>query len=419
MSDAPHKSDTGQPTAGSGPAIPLADRVTRIAPSPTVAISTLALDLRAAGRDVIGLATGEPDFDTPPHVKEAAIRAIHDGHTKYTQVDGIPELKAAICAKFERENGLRYRPENISVGTGAKQVLFNALMATVQEGDEVIILAPYWVSFAGIVEVTGGRPVFVRAGYEDGLKLTPDALAAAITPKSRWVIINSPSNPTGIGYTADDLSAFADVIRRHPQLMVVSDDLYEHLTYDGFRFATIAAVAPDLADRILTLNGVSKSYCMTGWRVGYAAVAPELVKAMAKLQSQSTSSPGSVAQYAAVAALEGPTDFIAANNAVFARRRGRVLAALNAIDGISCPPPDGAFYVFADIGGLIGRRRPDGRVIGTDSDFAAALLELGDVAIVPGVAFGLSPAFRLSFAAADDVLDEALARIARVVGQLS
>ena len=391
----------------------------RIAPSPTVAISTLALDLRAAGRDVIGLATGEPDFDTPPHVREAAIRAIHDGHTKYTQVDGIPELKAAICAKFERENGLSYRPENISVGTGGKQVLFNALMATVQEGDEVIIPAPYWVSFAGIVEVAGGRPVFVRAGFEDGLKLTPDALAAAITPKSRWVIINSPSNPTGIGYTADDLSAFADVIRRHPQLMVVSDDLYEHLTYDGFRFATIAAVAPDLADRILTLNGVSKSYCMTGWRVGYAAVAPELVKAMAKLQSQSTSSPGSVAQYAAVAALKGPTDFIAANNAAFARRRGRVLAALNAIDGISCPPPDGAFYVFADIGGLIGRRRPDGRVIGTDSDFAAALLELGDVAIVPGVAFGLSPAFRLSFAAADDVLDEALARIARVVGQLS
>ena len=414
MSDTTQKSD-----ANPGPAIPLADRVTRIAPSPTVAISTLALDLRAAGRDVIGLAVGEPDFDTPPHVKEAAIRAIHDGHTKYTQVDGIPELKEAVAEKFRRENGLDVSAANISVGTGGKQVLFNALMATVQEGDEVIIPAPYWVSFAGIVEVAGGRPVFVRAGFEDGLKLTPSALAAAITPKSRWVIINSPSNPTGIGYTADELAAFAAVIRQHPQLMVVSDDLYEHLTYDGFRFATIAAVAPDLADRVLTLNGVSKSYCMTGWRIGYAAAAPELVKAMAKLQSQSTSSPGSVAQYAAVAALEGPTDFIAANNAAFARRRGRVLAALNAIDGISCPPPDGAFYVFADISGLIGRRRPDGRVIGTDSDFAAALLELGDVAIVPGVAFGLSPAFRLSFAAADDVLDEALARIARVVGRLS
>ena len=396
-----------------------ADRVTRIAPSPTVAISTLALDLRAAGRDVIGLATGEPDFDTPPHVSEAAIRAIHDGHTKYTQVDGIPELKAAICAKFERENGLSFGPENISVGTGGKQVLFNALMATVQEGDEVIIPAPYWVSFAGIVEVAGGTPVFVRAGFEEGLKLTPARLATAITPHSKWVIINSPSNPTGIGYTAEELVAFADVIRAHPRLMVVSDDLYEHLTYDGFRFATIAAVAPDLKDRVLTLNGVSKSYCMTGWRIGYAAATPALVKAMAKLQSQSTSSPNSIAQHAAIAALSGPTDFIAANNAAFARRRDRVVAALNALDGITCPAPDGAFYVFADISGLIGRARPDGKVIETDSDFAATLLELGEVAIVPGVAFGLSPAFRLSFAAADDLLDEALDRIARVVGSLS
>jgi len=397
----------------------LADRVTRIAPSPTVAISTLALDLRAAGRDVIGLATGEPDFDTPPHVKEAAIRAIHDGHTKYTQVDGIPELKAAICAKFERENGLHVTPDMVSVGTGGKQVLFNALMATVQEGDEVIIPAPYWVSFAGIVEVAGGTPVFVKAGFSDGLKLTPDALAAAITPRSRWVIINSPSNPTGIGYSAAELAGFAAVIRQHPKLMVVSDDLYEHLTYDGFEFATIAAVAPDLAGRVLTLNGVSKSYCMTGWRLGFAAAPPPLVRAMAKLQSQSTSSPNSIAQHAAIAALNGPTDFIAANNAAFARRRDRVVTALNAIDGITCPAPDGAFYVFADISGLIGRARPDGKVIESDSDFAAALLELGEVAIVPGIAFGLSPAFRLSFAAADDALDEALGRIARVVGQLS
>ena len=400
-------------------AIPLTDRVTRIAPSPTVAISTLALDLRAAGRDVIGLATGEPDFDTPPHVKEAAIRAIHDGETKYTQVDGIPALKAAICAKFERENGLRVTPDMVSVGTGGKQVLFNALMATVQAGDEVIIPAPYWVSFAGIVEVAGGTPVFVKAGFDDGLKLTPQALAAAITPRARWVIINSPSNPTGMGYSAAELAAFADVIRQHPNLMVVSDDLYEHLTYDGFTFATIAAIAPDLAGRVLTLNGVSKSYCMTGWRIGFAAAPPPLVKAMAKLQSQSTSSPNSIAQHAAIAALNGPTDFIAANNAAFARRRDRVVAALNALDGIHCPAPDGAFYVFADISGLIGRRRPDGKVIETDSDFAAALLELGEVAIVPGVAFGLSPAFRLSFAAADDVLDEALGRIARVVASLN
>ena len=416
MSDSNQKPDPGQ--ANPGPAIPLADRVTRIAPSPTVAISTLALDLRAAGRDVIGLATGEPDFDTPPHVKEAAIRAIHDGHTKDTQVDGIPELKEAAAEKFRRENGLDVTAANISVGTGGKQVLFNALMATVQAGDEVIIPAPYWVSFAGITEVAGGTPVFLPSGFADGLKLSPERLEAAITPRTRWVIINSPSNPTGMGYGADELLAFADVIRRHPGLMVISDDLYEHLTYDGFQFGTIAGLAPDLADRVLTLNGVSKSYCMTGWRIGYAAAAPELVRAMAKLQSQSTSSPGSVAQYAAVAALDGPTDFIAANNAAFARRRDLVLAALNAIEGISCPPPDGAFYVFADISGLIGRARPDGKVIETDSDFAAALLELGDVAIVPGVAFGLSPAFRLSFAAADDVLDEALGRIARVVGQL-
>ena len=397
----------------------LADRVTRIAPSPTVAISTLALDLRAAGRDVIGLATGEPDFDTPPHVKEAAIRAIHDGHTKYTQVDGIPELKAAIIRKFDRENGLQLTPDRISIGTGGKQVLFNALMATVQDGDEVIIPAPYWVSFAGIVEVAGGRPVFLQAGFDDGLKLTAARLAAAITPRTRWVIINSPSNPTGVGYSAAELAGFAEVIRKHPQVMVASDDLYEHLTYDGFEFATIAAVAPDLADRVLTLNGVSKSYCMTGWRIGFAAAPPALVKAMAKLQSQSTSSPNSIAQYAAIAALDGPTDFIAENNAAFARRRDRVVAALNAMDGVTCPAPDGAFYAFADISGLIGRARPDGKVIETDSDFATALLELGDVAIVPGVAFGLSPAFRLSFAAADDALDTALGRIANVVASLT
>ena len=397
----------------------LADRVTRIAPSPTVAISTLALDLRAAGRDVIGLATGEPDFDTPPHVKEAAIRAIHDGHTKYTQVDGIPELKAAIIRKFDRENGLQVTPDRISISTGGKQVLFNALMATVQDGDEVIIPAPYWVSFAGIVEVAGGRPVFLQAGFDDGLKLTAASLAAAITPRTRWIIINSPSNPTGVGYSAAELASFAEVIRKHPQVMVASDDLYEHLTYDGFEFATIAAVAPDLADRVLTLNGVSKSYCMTGWRIGFAAAPPALVKAMAKLQSQSTSSPNSIAQYAAIAALDGPTDFIAENNAAFARRRDRVVVALNAMDGVTCPAPDGAFYAFADISGLIGRARPDGKVIKTDSDFATALLELGDVAIVPGVAFGLSPAFRLSFAAADDALDTALGRIANVVASLT
>ena len=408
-------------TTGAGPdtpAITFADRVTRIAPSPTVAISSLALDLRAAGRDAISLAVGEPDFETPPHVKEAAIRAIHNGHTRYTQVDGIPELKEAVAEKFRRQNGLDVSAANISVGTGGKQVLFNALMATVQAGDEVIIPAPYWVSFAGITEVAGGTPVFLASGFADGLKVSPERLEAAITPRSRWVIINSPSNPTGMGYSADDLRAFADVIRRHPKLMVISDDLYEHLTYDEFEFSTIAGLAPDLADRVLTLNGVSKSYCMTGWRIGFAAAPVPLVKAMAKLQSQSTSSPGSIAQHAAVAALNGPTDFMAENNAAFARRRAMVVAALNAMDGVSCPAPNGAFYVFADISGLIGKARLDGKVIESDSDFATALLELAEVAVVPGVAFGLSPAFRLSFAAADDLLQTALGRIGEVVASL-
>ena len=421
MSDAPKTPGTdtnGGTDTTATPAIRFADRVNRIAPSPTVAISSLALDLRAAGRDVIGLATGEPDFATPPHVCEAAIRAIHDGHTRYTQVDGIPELKAAIIRKFARENGMAVAPENISVGTGGKQVLFNALMATVQDGDEVVIPAPYWVSFAGIVEVAGGTPVYVASGFADGLKMTPAQLAAAITPRTRWVIINSPSNPTGMGYSADELRALADIIRPHEQVMVISDDLYEHLTYDGFAFSTLAALAPDMAERILTLNGVSKSYCMTGWRIGFAAAPAPLVQAMAKLQSQSTSCPNSIAQHAAIAALDGPTDFIAANNAAFARRRGCVLAALNAMPGISCPAPDGAFYVFADIAGLIGKVRPDGKPVESDSDFATALLELGDVAVVPGVAFGLSPAIRISFAAADDALDTALARIGDVVASL-
>ena len=417
-SDAMSDSSKNTDTPGIAPSIAFADRVTRIAPSPTVAISSLALDLQAAGRDVIGLAVGEPDFDTPPHVKEAAIRAIHDGHTKYTQVDGIPALKEAVAEKFRRENGMDVSAANISVGTGGKQVLFNALMATVQAGDEVIIPAPYWVSFAGITEVAGGTPVFLASGFDEGLKLTPERLEAAITARSRWVIINSPSNPTGMGYSPDEIRAFADVIRRHPRLMVISDDLYEHLTFDGFTFSTIAGIAPDLADRVLTLNGVSKSYCMTGWRIGYAAAPVPLVKAMAKLQSQSTSSPGSIAQYAAVAALNGPTDFIAENNAAFARRRTLVIDALNAMEGVSCPAPDGAFYAFADISGLICKVRPDGKPIESDSDFAAALLELAEVAIVPGVAFGLSPAIRLSFAASDEVLKLALRRIAEVVTSL-
>ncbi len=396
----------------------ISDRLSRISPSPTVAISGMALDMKAAGRDIIGLATGEPDFATPLHIVEAAIQAMYDGHTRYTQVDGIPELKAAVVQKFARENSVTVTPEQISIGTGGKQVLFNALMATVNAGDEVIIPTPYWVSFAGIVQVAGGVPVFVECPISANLKMNPDQLEAAITPRTKWLILNSPSNPAGVGYSAVDLASFAEVLRRHPQVYIISDDIYEHLVYDGFDFATMRAVAPDLADRILSLNGVSKSYCMTGWRIGYCAAPAPLVSAMAKLQSQSTSCPNSIAQHAAIAALNGPTDFIAGNLAAFARRRAMVVDALNEMEGIFCLNPDGAFYVYPDISALIGKCRPDGAVIKTDSDFVAALLELGEVAVVPGVAFGLSPCFRISYAESDVVLKTALARIAEVVASL-
>ena len=343
---------------------------------------------------------------------------MHDGHTRYTQVDGIPALKEAVVRKFARENGMTVSPDQVSIGTGGKQVLFNALMATVNPGDEVIIPAPYWVSFAGIVEICEGVPVFIACPSSAGLKMSPAQLEAAITPRTKWVILNSPSNPTGVGYNADELAAFAAVLRRHAHVHLVSDDLYEHLTYDDFTFATMAQIAPDLADRILTLNGVSKSYCMTGWRIGYAAGPVPLIKAMAKIQSQSTSSPNSIAQHAAVAALDGPVDFIAENLAAFDRRRRMVVAALNAMDGIACPMPDGAFYVYPDIAALIGKASPDGKIIESDSDFVAAVLELGEVAVVPGVAFGLSPCFRISYATADDLLATAMQRIGAVVASL-
>ncbi|MDB2324054.1 pyridoxal phosphate-dependent aminotransferase [Alphaproteobacteria bacterium] len=402
----------------------ISDRLNRFAPSPTVAISGMALDMKAAGRDVIGLATGEPDFPTPPHIVEAAIKAMHDGHTRYTQVDGIPELKAAIVRKFDRENGVTVTPDQISIGTGGKQVLFNALMATVNAGDEVIIPTPYWVSFAGIVEVAGGTPIFVECPISANLKMSPEQLEAAITPRTKWLILNSPSNPGGVGYDAAALAGFAEVLRRHEHVHVMSDDIYEHLTYDGFTFATMRAVAPDLADRILSLNGVSKSYCMTGWRIGYCAAPVTLVKAMAKIQSQSTSCPNSIAQHAAIAALDGPTDFMADNLAAFDWRRKMVVDALNQMPGVHCLNPDGAFYVYPDISGLIGKRRPDGKgehdgVITSDTDFVAAVLEMGEVAVVPGVAFGLSPCFRISYAEADDVLAEAMGRIAKVVTTLT
>ena len=396
----------------------ISDRLARLAPSPTVAITDMAMNMRRAGRDIIGLGAGEPDFDTPQHIKDAAIAAMRAGKTKYTQVDGIPELKEAICRKFARENNIQSTPDMISVGTGGKQVLFNALMASLNPGDEVVIPVPYWVSFAGIVQLGEAVPVFLRPASPP-LKFTPDELVACITAKTKWLILNSPSNPGGIGYTAADLTAIAEVLRQHPQVYVICDDIYEHLTYGDFTFATLVGVAPDLQSRVVTLNGVSKSYCMTGWRIGYCTAPPELVKAMAKVQSQSTSSPNSMAQWAAIAALDGPIDFIAENCRAFAARRQLVCDALNAMPGVSCAAPDGAFYVYPSISGLIGKKQPDGQVIETDADFVRYLLKAGEVAVVPGIAFGLSPYFRISYAASDEVLTEAMARISRVVDRLS
>ena len=376
------------------------------------------MNMRRAGRDVIGLGAGEPDFDTPDHIKEAAIAAMHDGKTKYTQVDGIPELKEAICRKFARENKIQSTPDMISVGAGGKQVLFNALMASLNPGDEVVIPVPYWVSFAGIVQLAEAVPVFLRPACGT-LKFTPDELAACITKKTKWLILNSPSNPGGVGYMAADLIAIAEVLRQHPHVYVICDDIYEHLTYGDFTFATLVGVAPDLQSRVVTLNGVSKSYCMTGWRIGYCTAPTDLIKAMAKVQSQSTSSPNSIAQWAAIAALDGPIDFIADNCRAFAARRQLVCDALNAMPGVSCAQPDGAFYVFPSISGLMGKARPDGQVIETDADFVSYLLEAGEVAVVPGVAFGLSPYFRISYAASDTDLAEAMSRIGRIVNSLT
>ena len=396
----------------------ISDRLARLAPSPTVAITDMAMNMRRAGRDIIGLGAGEPDFDTPQHIKDAAIAAMRAGKTKYTQVDGIPELKEAICRKFARENNIQSTPDMISVGAGGKQVLFNALMASLNPGDEVVIPVPYWVSFAGIVQLAEAVPVFLRPASPT-LKFTPDELAACITAKTKWLILNSPSNPGGIGYTAADLTAIAEALRQHPQVYVICDDIYEHLTYGDFTFATLVGVAPDLQSRVVTLNGVSKSYCMTGWRIGYCTAPPELVKVMAKVQSQSTSSPNSMAQWAAIAALDGPIDFVAENCRAFAARRQLLCDALNAMPGVSCAAPDGAFYVYPSISGLIGKIQPNGQVIETDADFVRYLLEAGEVAVVPGIAFGLSPYFRISYAASDEVLTEAMTRISRVVDRLS
>jgi aspartate aminotransferase len=396
----------------------IADALGRIKPSATIAVTNKAAELKRAGRDVIGLGAGEPDFDTPENIKEAAIRAIREGKTKYTAVDGIPELKAAIVEKFRRENGLAYKPAEISVGTGGKQVLYNALMATVNPGDEVIVAAPYWVSYPEMVLLAGGTPVIVTATAESGFKLDPAVLEAAITPKTKWLIFNSPSNPTGAAYTHAEIAALAAVLMRHPQVWVMTDDMYEHLVYDGFQFTTPAQVEPALWERTLTVNGVSKAYAMTGWRIGYAGGPQVLIKAMATIQSQSTSNPSSISQWAAVEALNGPQDYIPKNAEIFRQRRDLVVSMLNQARGIRCPTPEGAFYVFPSCAEAIGRTAPSGKVIASDTDFVTELLETEGVAVVQGSAFGLGPAFRISYATSTAALEEACTRIQRFCGNL-
>src|SRR5919199_966409 len=376
----------------------LSDALTRIKPSPTIAVTSKAREL---------------NFDTPENIKQAAIRAIERGETKYTAVDGIPELKAAISRKFKRENGLDYGPKQISVGTGGKQVLYNALLATINPGDEVIIPAPYWVSYPDIVLLGGGTPVIVDTSAENGFRLQPEDLERAITPATKWLIFNSPSNPSGAAYTRDQIKALTDVLLRHEQVWVLSDDMYEHLVYDDFVFATPAQVEPRLYERTLTLNGVSKAYCMTGWRIGYAGGPEPLIRAMATLQSQSTTNPSSISQWAAVEALDGPQDFIPRNNAVFKERRDLVVSMLNQANGIHCAKPEGAFYVYPSCAGCLGKTSEQGRRIDSDSDFVTALLEEEGVAVVQGEAFGLSPFFRISYAASNERLEEACRRIQR------
>ncbi len=383
----------------------------RISPSPTLAITSRVLELKRAGVDVIGLGAGEPDFDTPDFVKEAAIQAIRDGKTKYTNVDGTIELKQAIVAKFARDNGLTYSTDQVSVNVGGKHTLFNAMVATIDPGDEVVIPAPYWVSYPDVVQFAGGVPVIVKAGPEVGYKLDPAALDAAITPRTKWVILNSPSNPTGAGYTIDELKALGAVLAKHPHVWIFADDMYEHIVYDGFKFATIAEACPELFERTLTVNGCSKAYAMTGWRIGYAGGAAWLIKAMAKLQSQSTSNPCSIAQAAAVAALNGDQAFLAERNTAFQGRRDLVVSMLNQIPGMHCPTPEGAFYVYPSFAELIGKTTPNGRLIDTDEAMVGYLLDDAKVAVVQGAAFGLSPAFRISYATSDALLREACTRI--------
>ena len=391
----------------------IADSLARIKPSPTIAMTGRARELAAAGRDIIALSAGEPDFDTPDHVKEAAIEAIRRGETKYTAVDGTPALKKAIVEKFRRENNIAYEVGEVTVGTGGKQVLYNALMATLNPGDEVVIPAPYWVSYPDMTLLAGGTPVFVACDAASGFKLAPERLEAAITPRTKWLILNSPSNPTGAAYPRAHLEALAEVVRRHPHVHVMTDDIYEHLVYDGFVFASFAEAAPDLKGRTLTVNGVAKAYAMTGWRIGYAGGPKDLVMAIAKVQSQSTSNPCSVSQAATVAALNGGLGFLAERNEAFKERRDLIAGLLNEAPGLSCATPEGAFYVYPNCAGVIGRRTPDGGELHSSDDFARYLLEGAGVAVVQGTAFGLDPHFRVSYATATEAVREAGRRIVR------
>jgi aspartate aminotransferase len=396
----------------------IADALNRVQPSQTIAAATKARELKAAGHDVISLGAGEPDFDTPDNIKEAAIKAIRDGKTKYTNVEGIPELKEAICRKFARENGLTYKPSQAFVAPGGKKIIFNAMMATLNPGDEVVIPAPYWVSYPDIVELMGGVPVFAPAGIDDKFKLQPNILEAVITPRTKWFIFNHPSNPTGAAYTYAELKALTDVLMRHPHVWVLTDDMYEHLVYDDYKFVTPAQVEPGLINRTLTMNGVSKAYAMTGWRIGYACGPEPLIKAMTKLQSQSTSNACSISQWASVEALNGPQDFLKERAAVFKARRDLVVSMLNQATGLECATPEGAFYVYPSCAGTIGKETPRGTRINTDEDFAIALLEEEGVAVVHGGAFGLSPFFRISYATSTEALEECGRRIQRFCASL-
>ncbi|MFZ8881639.1 MAG: pyridoxal phosphate-dependent aminotransferase [Paracoccaceae bacterium] len=396
-----------------------AKSLAKIKPSPTIAMSTLAGELKAQGRDIISLSAGEPDFDTPAHIKAAAQKAIEAGKTKYTAPDGMSELKEAICRKFQRENNLTYTSDQITVSSGGKQVLYNALCATLNAEDEVVIPAPYWVSYPDMVLLAGGTPVVVKTSAETNYKLTASDLRDALCERTKWFIFNSPSNPTGAGYSYDELKELTDVLLEFPHVWIMSDDMYEHLAFDGFQFATPAEVEPKLYDRTLTCNGVSKAYAMTGWRIGYAGGPKELIKAMGKIQSQSTSNPCTISQWAALEALDGPTDFLKSNNEIFVRRRNLVVDALNQIEGIECPKPEGAFYVYPSIAGLIGKITQSGKPIETDEDFATELLNHTGVAVVFGAAFGLSPNFRISYATSDEQLTDACQRIATFCASLT